>query len=130
MKRFFILACIIAALGCKSTDNIKIISPSTPENEAKEEIREAPITRLETSSKPPDRHDATEQSNAVQEDHKTDQIKIVSPSTSEKEAKEEIHNMPVKKPETTSQPAGHEAVEHVRDLYRYDIVNYGYAFGD
>jgi hypothetical protein len=23
-----------------------------------------------------------------------------------------------------------EAVEHVRDLYRYDIVNYGYAFGD
>ena len=59
MKRFLILTFMITALGCSSTGGIKIVSPSTPENEAKEEIRKAPVTKLETSSQPPARHEAT-----------------------------------------------------------------------
>ncbi len=59
MKRLLILTFMITALGCSSTGGIKIVSPSTSENEAKEEIRKAPITKLETASQPPARHEAT-----------------------------------------------------------------------
>ncbi len=53
MKRLLILTFMITALGCSSTGSIKIVSPSTPEKEAKEEIRKAPVTKLETSSQSP-----------------------------------------------------------------------------
>ncbi|MDA8242204.1 MAG: hypothetical protein M0Z67_17775 [Nitrospiraceae bacterium] len=59
MKRLLILTFMITALGCSSTGGIKIVSPSTPESEAKEEIRKAPVTKLETASQPPARHEAT-----------------------------------------------------------------------
>jgi hypothetical protein len=110
MKKLFILTCLITALGCSSTGNIKIVSPSTPEKEAKEEIRKAPVTRLETASQPPAGHEATDRRDAVEESHRTDNIKIVSPSTPEKEAREEIRKAPVTRLETASQPpASHEA---------------------
>ena len=110
MKKFFILICVITALGCSSTDHIKIVSPSTPEAQAKEEIGRAPVTRLETASEPPASHEATDRRDAVEESHKADNIKIVSPSTPEKEAKEEIRKAPVTRLETASEPpASHEA---------------------
>jgi len=62
MKRLLILTFMITALGCigcSSTGSIKIVSPSTPESEAKEEIRKAPVTKLETTSQPPAHHEAT-----------------------------------------------------------------------
>jgi hypothetical protein len=51
MKRYLIFACIIATFtACSSTGGIKIISPSAPESEAKKEIREAPVTKLQAVS--------------------------------------------------------------------------------
>jgi hypothetical protein len=80
------------------------VSPSAPEKEAKEEIRKAPVTKLETSSQPPARHEATGPGDAVAEGQKTENIKIVSPSTPEKEAKEEIRKAPVTRLETIPEP--------------------------
>ncbi len=110
MKRFFMLACMITMLGCSSTSNIKIVSPSTPEKEAKEEIRKAPITKLEATSQSPAGPEDAGRRDADAQGHKTDRIKIVSPSTPEKEAKEEIRKAPITKPEATPQsPARREA---------------------
>ena len=110
MKRLLILTFMITALGCSSTGSIKILSPSTPESEAKEEIRKAPVTKLETSSQSPARDEATAPREAATEGPKTGNIKILSPSTPESEAKEEIRKAPVTKLETSSQyPARHAA---------------------
>ena len=110
MRRLLILTFMITALGCSSTGGIKIVSPSTPESEAKEEIRKVPVTKLETASQPLARHEATAPQEAVAEGTRTGSIKIVSPSTPENEAKEEIRKVPVTKLETASQPpARHEA---------------------
>ena len=81
MKRFVILTCMFAALAaCSSTDNIKIVSPSTPENEARQEIRNAPVTKLETVPQPPVRDEAKGRRDAVSEGPKTETVKVSEPT--------------------------------------------------
>ncbi len=110
MKRFFILTFMITIIGCSSTGGIKIVSPSASEKQAKEEIRQAPVTKLGTSSQSPASDETKGRSDAATGGKKTEGIKIVSPSASEKEAKEEIRQAPVTKLETASQPeASHDA---------------------
>jgi hypothetical protein len=102
MRRLLILTCLIAVLGCSSTDGLKIVSPSAPENEAKEEISKAPVTKFETISAPEhaadrktlSREPAAEAGKTETEKGVSD-IKIVSPSTPENEAKKEIGMVPV-----------------------------------
>jgi hypothetical protein len=114
MKRFFILTCMITIIGCSSTGGIKIVSPSASEKQAKEEIRQAPVTKLGTSSQSPASDETKGQSDEATGGKKTEGIKIVSPSASEKEAKEEIRQAPVTNLETSSQPpASHEPAKEV-----------------
>jgi hypothetical protein len=120
MKRFLIFACVIAAFGCSSTGNIKIVSPSTSEKEAKEEISKAPVTRLETFSAP---EAATRRKQPAAESAKTearkgaeDTIKVVSPSVPENEAKEEIAKAPVKRPETAPPATSEHSLEALINL--------------
>ncbi len=81
MKRFIFLACMIAALtACSSTSNIKIVSPSTPENEAREEISKAPVTKLETSAEPPVRNEAKDRRDAAAVSPKTEPAVVPGPA--------------------------------------------------
>ena len=51
MKKHLVLVCVIALLGgCSSAGGMNIISPSTPDNEVKEKMSKAPVTRLEAVS--------------------------------------------------------------------------------
>ncbi len=51
MKKCLVLICAMAVLGgCSSTGNIKVISPSTPEDEVKEKVHKAPVTKLQVVS--------------------------------------------------------------------------------
>ena len=51
MKKYLVLVCVIALLGgCSSTGSMNIISPSTPEDEVKEKVSKAPVTKLEVVS--------------------------------------------------------------------------------
>lgn len=48
MKKHLVLVCVIALLGgCSSAGGMNIISPSTPDNEVKEKVSKAPVTRLQ-----------------------------------------------------------------------------------
>lgn len=61
MKKCLVLICAMVVLGgCSSTGNIKVISPSTPEDEVKEKVRKAPVTKLQVVSETElqDRHQA------------------------------------------------------------------------
>jgi hypothetical protein len=120
MKRFLIFACVITALGCSSTGNIKIVSPSTSEKEAKEEISKAPVTRLETFSSPEAatrrKQPAAESSKIEARQGAENTIKIVSPSVPENEAKEEIAKAPVKRPETAPPATSEHSLEALINL--------------
>ncbi len=51
MKKCLVLICAMAVLGgCSSTGNIKVISPSTPEDEVREKVHKAPVTKLQVVS--------------------------------------------------------------------------------
>lgn len=51
MKKYLVVVCVIALIGgCSSAGNMKIISPSTPEDEVKEKVSKAPVTRLQVVS--------------------------------------------------------------------------------
>lgn len=51
MKKFLVLVCAIAFLGgCSSAGGMNIISPSTPDDELKEKISKAPVTKIRAVS--------------------------------------------------------------------------------
>jgi hypothetical protein len=51
MKKYLFLVCVIGFIwGCSSAGGINIISPSTPENEVKEKVSKAPVTKLHAVS--------------------------------------------------------------------------------
>ena len=51
MKQCLVLICVMVVLGgCSSAGNINVISPSTPEDEVKEKVSKAPVTRLQVVS--------------------------------------------------------------------------------
>jgi len=51
MKKYLILVCVIALIGgCSSAGNMNIISPSTPEDEVREKVSKAPVTKLQAVS--------------------------------------------------------------------------------
>ena len=61
MKKCLVLICAMVVLGgCSSTGNIKVISPSTPEDEVREKVSKAPVTNLQVVSETElqDRHQA------------------------------------------------------------------------
>ena len=51
MKKYLVLVCVVALMvGCSSAGGLNIISPSTPEDEVKEKMSKAPVTKLEVVS--------------------------------------------------------------------------------
>ncbi len=123
MKKYLVLVCVIALLGgCSSTGGMNIISPSTPEDEVKEKVSKAPVTKLEVVSEselkdsrqeplPQDTAKmplktgtaAVSDTSGAGSVFSAGSMNIISPSTPENEVKEKIRKSPVTKLEAVSE---------------------------
>ncbi|MBS1113087.1 MAG: hypothetical protein H6Q92_850 [Nitrospirae bacterium] len=123
MKKFLVLVCAIAFLGgCSSAGGMNIISPSTPDDEVKEKVSKAPVTKIQAVSEselkdsrqePPSQDKAetpmktitaaasdTSGSGSVPS---AGGMNIISPSTPDDELKEKISKAPVTKIQAVSE---------------------------
>ena len=123
MKKYLVLVCVIALMGgCSSAGGLNIISPSTPENEVKEKVSKAPVTKIQavSESELKDRRQEPPSRDKTGIPIKTDTatasdtsgsgsvpsvggMNIISPSAPDDELKEKIKKAPVTKIQAVSE---------------------------